>query len=295
MTDRWGEAVVVGVDGSESALAAVRWAAREASRRHAPLRLVAAVGWTSFRPIGVPALGQEYQRQQLERQAGEHLAEAAAIVGEAAAGVQVQQQVRGGEPPVVLRAESERAALVVLGTRGRGGFGALLLGSVAISVAAHAACPVVVVRGPAPSADGPVVVGLDALGVGDDAVLGVAFEEASRRGVPLTVVHAVNQAVLDPLLVPMIDWAALRTEEEQRLRDRIAPWITKFPSVEVGPVVVLDGAGRELVARSGGASLVVVGSRGRGVIGGPLLGSVSQAVLHHADCPVAVVRPEGVR
>ena len=67
----------------------------------------------------------------------------------------------------------------------------------------------------------------------------------------------------------------------------------KFPGVAVDTVVVMDGAARELVSRSDAAGLVVVGSRGRGTVTGPLLGSVSQAVLHHAACPVAVVRPEG--
>ncbi|GAA4547387.1 universal stress protein [Pseudonocardia xishanensis] len=287
MSDRVEGAVVVGIDGSDSAREATRWAAREAERRGVPLRLVAAAPWTSFRPIGVPALGQEYGRRVVEKQAAEHLAEAAGIAEEAVPGLPVDREVRGGEAQVVLREESERAALVVLGSRGRGGFTALLLGSVAIGVAAHAAGPVVVVRGT--PANGPVLVGVDG---GDDSALGFAFEEATRRGVHLVVVHAVTETVLDPFLVPLVDWSALQAEEERRLRDRLGPWTGKFPAVGVDTVVVMDGAARELVARSEEAGLVVVGSRGRGTLRGPLLGSVSQAVLHHAACPVAVVRPE---
>ncbi|MFR9802428.1 universal stress protein [Pseudonocardia sp. RS010] len=293
MTEQLAGAVVVGVDGSDSALDATRWAAAEAARRGAPLRLVAAVAWTIFRPIGLPALGQEYQRQVVERAAGEHLEAAAAVAREIAPGLEIEQKVAGGEPPVVLRGESERAALVVLGTRGRGGFAGLLLGSVAIGVAAHAGCPVVVVRGAPPAVEGPVLVGLDRHG-DDETALGFAFEEAARRGAPLVAVHALSGAVLDPFLVPLLDWAVVRADEEKALRERLAGWTTKYPGVEVTTVVVVDGAARELVARSAGAALVVVGSRGRGPVGGPLLGSVSQAVLHHAACPVAVVRPETV-
>ena len=122
MTNQSGGAVVVGVDGSESALDATRWAASEAVRRGAPLRLVAAVAWTTFRAIGLPGLGQEHQRQVTERVAEEHLAAAATAAGEAEPDVVVEREVCGGEAPVVLRRESERAALLVLGTRGLGGF-----------------------------------------------------------------------------------------------------------------------------------------------------------------------------
>lgn len=292
MSDRHGGAVVVGIDGSDSAREATRWAAAEAVRRGARLRLVAAVAWTSFRPIGVPALGQEYQREIVEREAGDTLSAATRVARDVAPDLQVEAEVRGGEPPVVLQEESERAALLVLGSRGRGGFRSMLLGSVAITAAAHASCPVVVVRGT--PATGPVVAGLADAG-DDDGVLDLAFEHAAGTAAPLTAVHAVSTAVLDPFLVPLLDWNALRADEERRLADRVAAWSAKYPGVEVTTTVVMDGAARELVARSHEAGLVVVGSRGRGVVGGPLLGSVSQAVLHHAVCPVAIVRPEVAR
>ncbi|GAA1880578.1 universal stress protein [Pseudonocardia ailaonensis] len=302
MTQTRTGAVVVGVDGSDSALDATRWAATEAVRRGAPLRLVAAVAWTTFRPIGVPALGQEHHRSVLERQAVEHLDAAAAAARATEADVTIEQEVSGGEAPLVLSQESERAALVVLGSRGRGGFASLLLGSVAVEAVARAACPVVVVRGtPDPGApESPVVVGLgedtldDTLDGGVDATaLAFAFEEAARHRVPLTAVHAVSQAKIDPFLVPLIDWEGERTRAEQDLDGRLAGWQDKYPGVSVRTVAVVDGAASELVERSRTAGLLVVGSRGHGVLGGPLLGSVSQAVLHHAACPVAVVRPEG--
>lgn len=291
MTSDRGRPVVVGVDGSDSALEATRWAAAEAARRGCGLRLVAAVAHTMFRPIGVPQLGQEYQRQVWERAAEEHLAAAVAALQDVAAGVDVQQEVRGGEARMVLHSESERAALVVLGSRGRGGFTGLLLGSVAISVAAGAACPVVVVRGTR-APDGPVVVGVDGRAAADEPALLLAFEEAASRGVPLVAVHTWSGAVLDPFLVPTLDPKAVLVEEEQLLDERIAPWRGKYPGVEVRLAVAFDGAARELVTHSEGAGLVVVGSRGLGTFAGLTMGSVSQAVLHHAACPVAVVRPD---
>lgn len=291
MTSDRGRPVVVGVDGSDSALEATRWAAAEAARRGCGLRLVAAVAHTMFRPIGVPQLGQEYQRQVWERAAEEHLAAAVAALQDVAAGVDVQQEVRAGEARMVLHSESERAALVVLGSRGRGGFTGLLLGSVAISVAAGAACPVVVVRGTR-APDGPVVVGVDGRAAADEPALLLAFEEAASRGVPLVAVHTWSGAVLDPFLVPTLDPKAVLVEEEQLLDERIAPWRGKYPGVEVRLAVAFDGAARELVTHSEGAGLVVVGSRGLGTFAGLTMGSVSQAVLHHAACPVAVVRPD---
>ncbi|GAA2896068.1 universal stress protein [Pseudonocardia halophobica] len=293
MTNQLGGAVVAGVDGSDSALDATRWAAADAARRGTRLRLVAAVGWTTFQPAGLPALGQEYQRQVTARAAEEHLEAAVAAAREVAPGVEIEREVRGGEAPVVLRTESERAALVVVGTRGRGGFSGLLLGSVAVAVATHAECPVVVVRGTS-APDGPIVVGVDGSDGGgeNEAALGVAFEEASRRSVPLVAVHAWSEAVLDPFLVPLLDRTVVQAEQEKALEGRLAGWTAKYTGVDVRAVIVVDGAARELVDRSTGAALVVVGSRGRGTVAGALLGSVSQAVLHHAASPVAVVRPE---
>ncbi|GAA4677792.1 universal stress protein [Pseudonocardia yuanmonensis] len=291
MTSGHAGAVVVGVDGSDSALDATRWAAAEAARRGCGLRLVAAVAHTMFRPIGVPQLGQEYQRRVWERAADEHLTAAVAAAREAAPGIDVQHEVRDGEARRVLCAESERAALLVLGSRGRGGFTGLLLGSVAVSAAAHASCPVVVVRGQA-LPHGPVLVGVEGRGDEDEQALLFAFEEAALRAVPLVAVHTWSSAVLDPFLVPTLDPKAVLAEEEQLLEERVAVWRGKYPGVEVHLAVAFDGAAGALVARSEGAGLVVVGARGLGAAGGLTMGSVSQAVLHHAACPVAVVRPE---
>jgi nucleotide-binding universal stress UspA family protein len=141
--------VVVGVDGSESALTAVRWGAREAVRRRLPLRLVHAFSWPNTRHFGDPGLGFDYQ-EVLLRAAHEQVSAAADAAAAAAPGVELEQQVEAGYPIPMLEAESRRAQLLVLGTRGLGGVTGLVLGSVTVALAACAACPVVVVRGSEP-------------------------------------------------------------------------------------------------------------------------------------------------
>jgi nucleotide-binding universal stress UspA family protein len=283
--------VVVGVDGSDTALSAVRWAAAEAERRGAPLRLVAAVVWRTYRPR-VVALAAEYERTVLTRAAEEDLQAAAEVARQTAPELVVTTEARGGGAPAVLGEESATAQLVVVGSRGRGGFAGLLLGSVAVAVAARAAAPVVVVRGERAPRDttGPVVVGVDDSPDGE-AALRFAFDEAAGRRAPLIAVRAWGDPVHDAYLVSFVDWDAVETGERRLLDDCLAAGIAEHPEVPVERVLVRDTPAAALVARSRGAGLVVVGSRGRGTVRGALLGSVSQAVLPHAEAPVAVVRP----
>jgi nucleotide-binding universal stress UspA family protein len=89
-----------------------------------------------------------------------------------------------------------------------------------------------------------------------------------------------------------VDWKEVEADERRILDDRLAGWTVKYPEVAVERVVVRASPAGTLVGRSRAAGLVVVGSRGRGSARGLLLGSVSQAVLHHAHAPVAVVPTE---
>jgi len=91
-------------------------------------------------------------------------------------------------------------------------------------------------------------------------------------------------------MAPLIDWDVVAADEWEVLAERLAGWGEKFPDVEVRRLVTRDRPARALVEESGRAQLVVVGSRGRGGLGGMLLGSVSQALLRHAACPVVVAR-----
>jgi len=290
MTDRAGAPVVVGVDGSPSALDAVRVAAREAAGRHRPLRVVNAFLWpllgTPLGPIAVTLPDSEL-RQGAEKLVAEAVDEARKIDSE----LQVTGEVVDGGPVAVLMRESEDAALLVIGHRGLGGFKELLVGSAAVQLSARADCPVLVVRGE-PRADGPVVVGVDGSPISDEAI-GFAFAEAAQRGADLVAVHAwLYPSPVGPGdIVPLVyDPEKLRAEEERVLAEAVAGWAERYPEVRVRRKLVEATAARALVEESAEAQLTVVGAHGRGTLGGMLLGSVSHAVLHHSRSPLAIVR-----
>jgi nucleotide-binding universal stress UspA family protein len=288
-----GRPVVAGVDGSEPALQAVCWAAQEAHRRRVPLRLVSAFGWTAGHHLGDPGFGTDYLTVLLQK-ARDEVAAAAATASGVAPELAIEQEVITGFPVPVLNAEAARAQLVVLGDRGLGGFTGLLVGSVAVALTTHAPCPVVVVRGSAPDAsppsEGPVVVGIDGSPT-SEAALAFAFEAADLRGVPLVAVHTWTDYQIESTMVAVLEGDAIDADEHRLLAERLAGWSEKFPDVPVQRLVTRYRPARTLVEQSQHAQLVVVGSRGRGGFAGLMLGSVSHALLHHAACPVAVVRP----
>ncbi|HEU5470881.1 MAG TPA: universal stress protein [Actinophytocola sp.] len=285
--------IVVGVDGSDSALHAVRWAAREAELRNAPLRLVHVCTVVPPGYVNLPGHGEvlvDRCRQWL-RQA----ADAARAVADP---VEIVTELRAGVIAKGLIEESAGARMVVLGSRGLGGFTELLVGPIAVTVAAHAHSPVVVVRPPGtrtpPVGTGPVVVGVDGSPTSEAAVA-FAFEAAALRGVPLLAVHTwldVDYTGAWIALPSLVDWAAVRADAQRLLAERLTAWQEKFPTVEVHRIVEQDRPARALLAHAKDAQLIVVGSRGRGAWTGLGLGSVSHTLLHHAPCPVAVVRPE---
>ncbi len=190
--------------------------------------------------------------------------------------------------------ESQRAQPVVLGSRGYGGFRALLAGSTALGVAAAAQCPVAVVRGTVPDPTAPVVVGVDGTPV-SEAALAFAFDEAALRGVPLVVVHAWSDYPVGGGLSSGgfdLDLGAVKAEEAEILAERLAGWSSKYPDVVQRREIARDGAARALLEQAEQAQLVVVGTRGQGAMKSLMLGSTSHALLHHAPCPVVVVPPE---
>jgi len=180
--------------------------------------------------------------------------------------------------------------VAVVGDRGLGGFTGLLVGSVAVELAAHAHCPVLVARGTVDPAL-PVLVGVDGSPANQPAI-GYAFEQAALRRVPLVALHAWAHPVASGSgdMLPLVyDLDEVQAAEERVLSEALAGWSEKYPDVTVERVVRHGSVRSTLIEASGRAQLVVVGARGRGGFAGLLLGSVSQAVLHHAACPVAVV------
>jgi nucleotide-binding universal stress UspA family protein len=291
MSARHDRTVVVGIDGSQSALEAARWAAVEAARRHLRLRLVHAFGWTGEPVAGQPGLGDR-RRDYLLDHARSSLAAAEKAVTGHAPEVAVEQELVLGFPIEVLVAQSRKAELMVVGDRGLSRVGGLLLGSVSQALASHGTCPVVVVRGAGQElpTSAPVVVGIDGSPV-SEAALAFAYEEAALRGAPLVAVHTWIDLVADPSVAPLLDWEAIEVDERIVLGERLAGWAEKYPDVPVRRVVTRDRAAHALLKEAAGAQLVVVGSRGRGGFAGLLLGSVSHAVVHRSPCPVAVIRP----
>jgi nucleotide-binding universal stress UspA family protein len=287
-----GQGVLVGVDGSDSALRAVRWAADEAIRRHEPLRLVLAFGWTDGPAAGPTGLGVRY-RDILFDQSRKSLADAVAVATERHPALEVSHELRTGLPIGTLVDEARRARLVVIGDRGLNNITGLLAGSVAVALATHAACPVVVVRGDEQpgSAALPIVLGVDASPV-SEAAIAFAYQAAAERAVPLVAVHSWTEAFAAPALTSLMYRSEDQAYEEELLAQRLAGWAGKYPEVEVTRIVAHDRAAHLLIERSHAAQLVVVGSRGHGEFAGLVLGSVSNALVHRSACPVAIVRPD---
>ena len=289
MDTKQGRNVVVGVDGSKSALRAVRWAADEAARRRAPLRLVTAFGWTDDVTVGLPGLGTRY-RDILLDQSRRGLAKAVATAREEQPELELSHELRFGYPIGILAEESRQAQLLVVGDRGLNRVEGLLAGSVGVAMAAHSACPAVIVRGAEPiDPTRPIVVGVDGSPV-SEAAIAFAFQAAADRSTSLVAVHTWWDTYLDQ------SPAVLFRDEEQvyaqeQLAQRLAGWSEKYPQVGVTRVVTRDRAAHELLERSREAQLVVVGSRGHGELAGLVLSSVSNALVHKAECPVAIVRP----
>ena len=279
--------IVVGVDGSSSALDAVRWAAQEAGRRRLSLRLVTsyqlAAEVTTVLDPGVMAALREQGRRWL--------AEARDVA--AAAGVETSFELASAPAVPVLLRESHTASMLVIGTRGLGGFTGLVVGSTAVALAGRVHCPLVVVRGEVPAA-GPVVVGVDGSANSETAV-GFAFAEASAQRADIVAVHAWHDSPADMILLGNTtppEFERAQQQAYETLAERLAGWQEKYPDVHVTREVVRDHPSKALLRNAEGARLVVVGTRGRGGFRGLVLGSTGQQLLHHAPCPVAVVRTE---
>lgn len=290
MTIDSADPIVVGVDGSEQSTAAVRWAAREAYRRHAPLRVVHAWVWPLYRvPLG-PAPGAPPGAGL--RAAAESVLAAARSTAHAVAGdlsVETTLEV-GTTVPVLLRA-ADGAALLVVGNRGLGGFSGLLLGSTGISISARARCPVVVVRGNE-HGGGPVVVGIEG-SANTDAVLACATEEASLRGADLLLVHSFTIALERHHLEARGYADAVaegRRTGEAILQGALRRLSCDAPDLAVTVRLTDRSAAQELVDASSSAELVVVGSHGAGQVAGMLVGSTAHALIHNSSCPVLLSR-----
>ncbi|MFC0582121.1 universal stress protein [Micrococcoides hystricis] len=293
--------VIVGIDGSNQCMAALGWAADEASRRGTMLTLVTAYTVPVFAASSMDA-------GYIAMDDGAIRAGAEAVLKDAMEALSgysgpIQTVVEVGDAAGVLVDLSKRAEVLAVGSRGRGGFIGRLLGSVSSALPAHAKCATVVVpieyakhiteRTTAEGKEvGPVVVGVDGSDQGRLASLRAA-EAAQQRGTNLVVVSA-----LPPLggavawLPTMVDEREITKDIQEKL-DAGAAWLRSYyPDLDISTKLV-DGAPVDvLIEETKNAQLTVVGTRGRGGFTGMLLGSTSQGVLTYAQGPVMVV-PDG--
>lgn len=269
--------VVVGIDGSEPSRGALRWAAGEAAARGLPLRVLFAASsadrelWATARAMVAEAVGEARGWQPT---------------------VTVDGGVTDGNPIAELCAASAGASVMVTAASGVGGFPGMLLGSIASQVALHAQSPAVIVRGVPEDAAAPVLVGVDNSRESDLA-LAAGFETAEARGVGVVAVRVCRPTMLEyrgERHHAKAGPATVTSAEHYAISEAVAEWRTKYPKVEVETRVVTDSPAGALVAASARAQLLVIGSRGHASFPGVRLGATALQVLHHAACPVMIVR-----
>lgn len=282
---------VVGVDGSDHALAAARWAARDAALHNSALRIVSSTASTAHVPVPYA------YRQALHRNGERAVEHARRIAYEAITGrahIEVRTELSSRPPISLLLQKSADARMVVVGGRGREATTRTTLGSVSTALASHCQSPLAIVRGrwrTTTPTEG-VVVGTDCSPASLRAVE-AAFDAAAAREASLLVVHC--WADDDLTLVHAFrrpsgpDWATLRAETRAHLDRTLTGLIDKFPQVRVETTVVRDRPVRALLDRAQAAQLLVVGSRGRGGFAGMLLGSTSRTVLLNTPTSVVIV------
>jgi nucleotide-binding universal stress UspA family protein len=281
--------VVVGYDGSSGSEGALRWAAQEARLRGMPLEVVAV--WDE--PVvdvglGAGSITDPNLVLVLEQGARTVADEGAAMVTD----VEVTAKAVPGPAAAALVELSWDAELIVTGSHSKRGMAEILLGSTSAQVATHSVCPTIVVR-PKPPTNGRLAVAIDGSESGQRA-LDFAFDEASRRGWKLRVVHAWEVHVVgfdvDDSTYPAGGILDEVKDAETRLSAEIlAGHRAQYPDVQIETLVDRGHPDKIVLGASDDCDLLVVGSRGHGGFASLLLGSVSHRVLHHAQCSVAVV------
>jgi nucleotide-binding universal stress UspA family protein len=290
--------IVVAIDGSPNAQDALDWAAAEAALRRVPLHIVHSWHLTPRRLP--PRIVSDVSTPVVQAARG-LLKEAENWVREQHSDVEVDCELLPEETVPGLIHRSEQAELLVVGSRGRNRLASTLLGSVSQQLVAHSPCPVIVLRehraGHHLSASrlgtitttAPVVLGV---APGEMAApVEFAFAEASRRGVPLRAIRTwlYPQAYPGVITLPRLEEDQRNREESADLAEILAPSHKSFPDVQVTPVTGLDEADAALVDASAGAGLLVVGATRTRHHLAPAIGPITQRVLHHAHCPIAVV------
>ncbi|WP_410578490.1 universal stress protein [Amycolatopsis sp. lyj-108] len=300
--------VVTGFDGSPEARRAVRWAVAEAKTRGLGL-VLAYCTHDRLPPPGsdpvatplneaVPHAADEADVEPARRQ----LASMAEALKRSEPDLDVRTVVGGGTPEQVLTsvADETDAAMIVLGESHTGLFARAVLGSTESEVTKTAGRPVVVVRGDEPPPGGPVILGTDGSEHSAPAA-GFAFDFASRHGLTVHAVHVARMPLWGPASEPLLGGPVLdpapgipQEVADQLVARQLEPWRERYPEVSVELVHGVGPAAQALTVQSSESALLVLGRSDHGDLRRLLLGSISDDALHHAHCPVAVVRAQPV-
>ena len=285
-----GEPLLLGTDGSGHSLAAADWAAREAVLRHVSLRIVSVpFAWSGNTLIGTFgfAVSPRVADADADRAAAASAVHATAErVARLYPDLRIDAEIRPGSAARILLSCATSASMLVVGSRGAGGFAAMMLGSVSRCIATSSPCVCVVVTGEAHPVGQPVVVGVREPERAS-AALDFAFDEAARRRAGLHVVHAFGS--------PWLAAGARHRRDDadddyaDRMRHVLEPWTGKYPDVDVRSGIVPGHPGRVLSAASATAGLVVLGRHGSPEAYAPPLSSALHGLLEHAHGPVAVI------
>ncbi|MFE3204820.1 universal stress protein [Embleya sp. NPDC059237] len=278
--------VVVGFDGSPGAERAVDLAADEAARRDTTLEVLHALEWVEV------AGGDDRFGQQLRENARAIVDRGADRARARHGDLRVLATVELANAIDALEAASDRAALLVVGSRGMGGFAGLLMGSVSLPVSAAARCPILVVHPDHDTAVDrpakPIVVGVSADDCGP--ALEAAFAQAAARNLPVHAIHAwrypaslAGGLAFAPAVSIIDDW---RTMAETTLATALKPFRDKHPDVPVTEDAVLDTTAHALITASADADLLVLAAHRNTGRFGPNLGRATHTALHHAHSPI---------
>lgn len=282
--------IVVGVDGSASGERALDWAVDQAVAERRPLTLVHAVSPAGSVWMDQAGMDHRIGLEAMESAARRLLDRARAEVTTRAPGLEVCDVLRVADPRDLLLGFSSEAAMVVVGSRGRGPVRSLLLGSVGLALTRHANCPVVIHRPGNPGlVRNGIVVGADG-SPGSLVTLEFAYRQASLRGLPLTVFHCFWDVLRTAGSAELVAAASADLEEEKLLvAESIAGMGEKYPDVRVRTEVARGLADQALTAAGERMDMIVVGAHHGGVVAEIAFGSVASSVVEHATSPVAVV------
>jgi nucleotide-binding universal stress UspA family protein len=283
--------LVVGYDGSREGEGVIRWAVGEARLRRVALTICHA--WR----FDYPLTQMDPEWLGIIKRMAEHVLDHGVFRARTMAPtLKVNKSLLPGPASSALLHEADDAELIVVGKHGDGaregpgdghrrGHRERPAGSTAVQTAAQASCPVMVLRRTEP-ADGRIVVGVDG-SAGGDAALAFAFEEAALRGWHVHAVHGSRDGDFgrggDP--------ETLRREAGVMLERSVSPWRDKYPQVAAWTHLMLEPPREALANAAAGAEMLVIGDRGAGGFEPLMLGSVSQAMIHHAPCTVTVAHP----